>query len=206
MHHLIFDFDGVLGNTIEVSAYATGIVDGTDTETGRKVNAIYARNKPNHARGHTLTDTEMHKIFEWTSAFGKLVHEKGFPLFLEFIHEIEEIPTEHKAVVSSGSQHYVIPAIEKTQINPTHILAFENHHSKEEKIELICKDWGISVMDVFYFTDTLADIFELRDMLNVEKLIGVSWGYCSYDELAQELDEAYILKAPKDIHNVLKHA
>lgn len=203
MHHLIFDFDGVIGNTCEASASATAIVDNTDVETARKANAKYARQKPNHARGHSLTDVELQQIYAWTSAFGDLMHQSGFPLFDDFVYEIESIESDYKAVVSSGSQKYVIPALGRTKIAPTHILAYENHHSKEEKIEIICKDWGVSVREVFYFTDTLADVYELRDMLSVDKLIGVSWGYCSAEELAQELSEEYILKTPKDIHKVL---
>jgi len=203
MHHLIFDFDGVLGDTCEVSASATAEVDGTDVETARQANARYARQKPNHARGHSLSDAELAAIYAWTSAFGDRMHQKGFPLFDDFVKEIESINTPHKAVVSSGSQKYVIPALSGTSIDPTHILAYENHHSKEEKIEIICKDWGVTPSEIYYFTDTLADVFELRDMLAKEKLIAVSWGYCTYEELAQELSEEYILKTPKDIHKVL---
>lgn len=205
MPHLIFDFDGVLGNTKEASAQATAIVDGTDYETGLKSNAIYARTKPNHVRNHTLTNEEMQRIHEWTSKFGELMYTSDFPLFDTFVSEIESIQSDYKAVVSSGSAKYVIPRVQSTNINPTHILAFESHHSKEEKIETICKDWEVGVKDVFYFTDTLADIYELKEMLAPDKLIGVSWGYCTYEELAEELDEAYILKTPQDIHNIVKN-
>ena len=55
---------------------------------------------------------------------------------LIFIEISENINSKHKAVVSSGSQLYVIPSVAQTNINPTHILAFENHHSKEEKIQI----------------------------------------------------------------------
>jgi phosphoglycolate phosphatase-like HAD superfamily hydrolase len=148
----------------------------------------------------------MQQIKNWTEQFGELMKDSDFPLFTEFVREIESIDTDHKAVVSSGSQKYVIPALAKTQINPTHILAFEHHHSKEEKIESICADWNVRSDEVYYFTDTLADIFELRNMLQADKLIAVSWGYCTFAELAQELNEQYILKTPKDIHTVLQHA
>lgn len=206
MEHLIFDFDGVIGDTKVASSEATAIVNNVDVNTAFNSNQQYAHNKPSHARNHTLTDKEMTDIYNWTSQFGELMKASNFPLFSKFVSEIESIPTPHKAVVSSGSQKYVIPSLAKTKIDPTHILAFEDHHSKEDKIETICKDWGVKVTDVFYFTDTLADIYELREMLAPGKLIAVSWGYCTYEVLAKELPAKYILKIPKDIHNVFKYA
>lgn len=202
-HYLIFDFDGVIGDTREASARATAQVDGTDVETALANNLAYASNKPRHVRNHTLTESEMHKIFTWTQHFGKAMHENGFPLFTDFVREIEALPTPCKAIVSSGSQQYVIPAMQTTNINPTHILAFEDHHSKEEKIELICADWGVSHKDVYYFTDTLADVYELRDMMSEDKLIGVAWGYCGRDALLQVLKPEHILDVPSDLARVL---
>jgi phosphoglycolate phosphatase-like HAD superfamily hydrolase len=206
MHHLIFDFDGVIGDTREASAHATAHVNSITMEEAYRQNNTYARSKPNHVRNHTLTDHEMQAIYSWTVRFGEVMRGSDFPLFSDFIKEIESIHTPHKAIVSTGSQKYIAPSLEKTQINPTHILTYENHHSKEEKIETICRDWGVESCDVFYFTDTLADIFELRDMLAPNKLIAVSWGYCTKEELAQELDEKYILQTPHDIHKVLEYA
>jgi phosphoglycolate phosphatase-like HAD superfamily hydrolase len=206
MHHLIFDFDGVIGDTLMASAEATAAIEGTDVFSARAANARYARNKPNHVRNHTLSEAEMNGLLSWTSAFGERMLASAFPLFDDFVREIESINTPHKAVVSSGSQKYVVPSLSRTKIAPTHILAFEDHHSKEEKIESICRDWNVAVNDVFYFTDTLADVYELSGMLAKEKLIGVSWGYCTREELAQVLEERYILKTPKDIHNVLAYA
>jgi phosphoglycolate phosphatase-like HAD superfamily hydrolase len=202
-HYLIFDFDGVIGDTREASAKATALVDGTDVETAMANNLAYASNKPRHVRNHTLTESEMHKIYTWTQQFGKAMHEGGFPLFSEFVDAIEALPTPHKAIVSSGSQQYVIPALATTTINPTHILAYEDHHSKEEKIELICADWGVSPKDVYYFTDTLADVYELQDMISEDKLIGVAWGYCGRDALLEVLKPERILDAASDLSTVL---
>ncbi len=202
-HYLIFDFDGVIGDTREASAKATALVDGTDVGTAMANNLAYASNKPRHVRNHVLTDSEMHKIYSWTQQFGKAMHEGGFPLFGDFVAAIESLETPFKAIVSSGSQQYVIPALATTSIKPTHILAFEDHHSKEEKIELICADWGVTPSDVYYFTDTLADVYELRDMIPEDKLIGVAWGYCGRDALLQVLKPEHILDTPADLSRVL---
>jgi len=202
-NYLIFDFDGVLGDTCKAAARATAVVDGVNYETACANNLHYSLHKPNHIRGHQMTEAEMHKIFAWTQRFGEEMHTQGISLFSEFVTLVEQLPTKFKAVVSSGSQIYVIPAMATTAINPTHVLAYEDHYSKEEKIELICTDWGISHRDVYYFTDTLADVYELQNFISPKKLIGVSWGFCGREILLKELKSEYILDVPNDIHRVL---
>ena len=201
--YLIFDFDGVIGDTRKVSAQATSVVDGIPFEDALKENLRYSSTKPNHIRDHTLTQDELKAGYDWTVAFGAQMARSDFDLFDDFVREIESINTPYKAIVSSGSQQYVLPAMARTDINPTHILAYENHHSKEEKIETICTDWGVTTKDVYYFTDTLADVYELQHMISKDKLIGVSWGYCAKEDLLKELTPEHILNLPSDIHKVL---
>lgn len=203
MKYLIFDFDGVIGDTYETTIMAHCRHDSKKTrETAVSEMNTYFHNKPNHTRVHTKTAEEMIAIQNWTTTFGQIMHDIGFSLFNEFVSEIEKIDTPYKAIVSSGSQNYVKPALAATNIRPTHILAFEDHHSKEEKIELVCKDWNVPVSEVYYFTDSLPDIYELQNFIAPEKLIGVSWGFCTSESLAQELDQKHILKAPADIRTL----
>jgi len=182
---------------------AVANIENTSLEAASARNLRYASEKPNHTRDHTLTKEEMHEAYVWTVAFGKHMKESNFSLFEDFVKEVESIKTPHKAVVSSGSQQYIIPALAKTTIEPTHILGYENHHSKEEKIESICADWGVQASEVYYFTDTLADVYELQNMISKDKLIGVSWGYCGKETLASVLDAKYILDSAADIHKVM---
>jgi FMN phosphatase YigB (HAD superfamily) len=200
MKNLIFDFDGVLGNTWEAVMHAL-VASGREADRAGAIrNATeYFSKKPHHARNHSLSDEQMAAEYEWVSRFGSFVDEYGFPMFSDFVQAIELLPNKRVAVVSSGSQNHVLPAIEKTNLHPTHILAFEDHHSKEEKIELVCRDWGVAVSEVYYFTDTLADIYELRDMIAEDKLIAVSWGYCTKEQLSTELSEEYILDTARDM-------
>lgn len=202
--NLIFDFDGVIGNTYdawtEVQKHLSQLKGGLGAFVDMK---IYASQKPNHTRDHSLTPDELAKIYERVSYGGKMVHEIGFELFNDFVGEIKLLESKNKAVVSSGSQAYVLPALAETGIEFTHILAFEDHHSKEEKIELICQDWGVEPTDVFYFTDTLADIYELKDFIHPKKLIGVAWGYCTPEQLLTELPADNILYSSSDLKKVI---
>jgi len=175
MPNLIFDFDGVIGDTYEATIQAhlrIGVIK--DREMAISEMNRYFSSKPNHSRDHDLTPEEMQKQYDWISQFGKHVVDIGFELFTDFVTEIEKLKTSNMAVVSSGSQQYVLPALAKTEIRFSHILAYENHHSKEEKIETICRDWGVNESEVNYFTDSLADVYELNKLISPDKLIGVS--------------------------------
>jgi phosphoglycolate phosphatase-like HAD superfamily hydrolase len=201
MQHLIFDFDGVIGNTYNAWEEAQKqllIKAGDLTEPFVDLNT-HAIRRPVYARNHTLTDYEMLLLSNKLIAGGKKVYELGFELFDDFVNAIKKIDNCKIAIVSSGSQIYVLPALAKSGLKLSHILAYEDHHSKEEKIEIVCRDWGINVDDVYYFTDTLADVFELQNMINPNKLIGVSWGYCTTEQLLTELAPENILKSPTDL-------
>lgn len=202
--YLIFDFDGVIGDTWDV--FIDVLIRRRRFKTREEAISSmkkYFSSKPNHIRGHTLTDEEMQIEFDKTVKTGEMIDEHGFPLFTDFVAQIESINTHYKAIVSRGSQNYIIPKMSTTNINPTHILAFEDHHSKEKKIETICNDWNVSVKDVYYFTDSLADVYELQNMISKDKLIGVSWGFCTEEDLLKELLPEHILNIPSDIHKVL---
>ncbi|MEZ4195504.1 MAG: HAD hydrolase-like protein [Candidatus Paceibacterota bacterium] len=202
MPNLIFDFDGVLADTYEVTK-------GTQTKmnVGNSEAFIdfdeYIIKKPNHTKNHTLTTEEMKKLVSRVNEFGTFVHQSGFVLFDDFVQEIKKLKVTNQAVVSSGSQIYILPALAKSGLELTHVLAFEDHHSKEEKIELICRDWGIEVSETYYFTDTLADVYELQNFIHPDKLIGVAWGYCSKEQLLTELKPENILNSPADLPKLL---
>lgn len=203
--YLIFDFDGVIGDTWE-TAILSHVKKGSQPNREAAIIEMhrYFNQKPHHTRNHNLSPEQLTHEYTWTTEFGQIMHDTGFELFTDFVVEIESIPTPFKAIVSSGSRNYVFPALKKTNIHPTHILAFEDHHSKEEKIETICRDWKVSIDEVYYFTDSLADVFELENCLQKEKLIGVSWGFSGKDNLLKKLSSEYILDIPSDIQKLLK--
>lgn len=205
MHNLILDFDGVLGNTYEAGIDVRMKLNNIPTREAAIIDLEnYFTKIPNHTRNHTLSDEELKKQYSWVSQYGELLHQKGFPLFEDFLAVLSTLTNTRKAVVSSGSQLYVLPALINTDLEFTHILAYEDHHSKEEKIELVCKDWGVQISDVFYFTDTLADVYELKNFISPDKLLGVSWGYCTKEQLLQELPVTSILNTPEDLLLLLK--
>jgi len=203
--YLVFDFDGVLGDTFESSVKAQVAMGRfPDIETAHADVLRYSRNKPHHTRDHSMTEKDLAEEYDWIKRYGEEMQHADFKLFDEFIDEVEKVQNTRIGVVSSGSELYVKPAIEKTKLFPTHIFAFEQHHSKEEKIELICKDWGIPVEDVYYFTDTKADVLELQGLIPKDHIIGCAWGYLGEEELAELLPHEQILTDASDIHRIFE--
>lgn len=203
MKHLIFDFDGVLADTIEQRHRAVQEIDNQTREEAERGADEYHSNSP-HTRNHNFSEAELGEWKEWIKRYGNLQNKYGFELFDDFINEIANIQNAKLAVVSSGSNIYIIPKLKTTGLVFDHILTFEDHHSKEEKVEQICKNWGISPKDAYYFTDTIGDARELGNIMDKNKIYGCGWGYQGKEKLATVLEKSHILNNFSDIQKIFK--
>jgi len=203
MKNIIFDFDGVIGNTIPLFANYHKYKNPHLTDEQVAQDMINYFLEPAHSHQINPSADKLLKVSQWLSDFILFAEKENalpVPLFYDFINIVVKLNIPNKAIVSSGSIDYILPAISTSSLNPSHILGFEDHHSKEEKIKIICKDWGISTKEIIYFTDTIADILEVRDM--VKTVIGCTWGAHSYDLLSTVLPKNQILKSFDDIYKL----
>ncbi len=196
--HFIFDFDGVLGDTWSAMIKAVMEIDNLTMEEAIRDMSDYAAS-PKHSRKNNLTKDELAEWMRWTDRFGRAMARIGFKLFDEFIAEIKKIENKKVAIVSSGSKLYVKDKADSSDLDFTHILTFEDSPSKEEKVEMICRDWNVDIKDIHYFTDTKTDVIELKEMLG-DRIIGCSWGYNGYFGLLEVLPEEKIMEDFMDIH------
>jgi phosphoglycolate phosphatase-like HAD superfamily hydrolase len=202
MKYLIFDFDGVLGDTIPTWVDLLSREEGSTREDAIAFLNHYFE-EPRHTRRHDIDPIKFSQDLVITRRRAKMMNEVGFGLFEEFIMEVGKLTGVKTAVVSSGSADYIKPKLSEAAFDPTHILTIEDHHSKEEKIEIICRDWGVDIYQVSYFTDTRADVIELKELLHPTKIFGCTWGFHSYERLREVLPENQILKEFPDIHTVI---
>ena len=158
--------------------------------------------KSGHTRRDNLSEEDLNEMREWTTTFGKLMHASGFELFTPFISELAKIRNARMAVVSSGSSIYIKPILENCGVRFSPILTFEDHHSKEEKVEMVCREWGVGVRDVYFFTDTISDVAELENLLDRSKIYGCAWGYQGRERLLTVLDGEHVLANFKDVHKI----
>ena len=199
--YLIFDFDGVLGDTYEAR---NTVMQEMENKTRDEVilSGDQYFTKSTHTRAANLSADTLNEMLAWTKKFGERLIKQDFKLFTDFIKEISKIKNTKLAVVSSGSIMYIKPKLEKTSLDFSHILTFEDHHSKEEKVEKICKEWNVSVKDIYFFTDSISDVVELENLVDRNKIYGCAWGYQGYEKLATVLDGKHILKNYSDIHGI----
>jgi leucyl-tRNA synthetase len=200
--YLIFDFDGVIGDTLEACVRSHIVMGAKDKKEALESIHNYLDKKPDYTKNHKLTKEQVAEEIEWMEEYGKHMSKESYELFEEFINEVKEIPNTKIAIVSTGSKLYVEDGVKRSKLKATHILSFEDHHSKEEKIERICKAWGVPVEQVYYFTDTKADVFELENLLDRKKIIGCAWGYHGLEKLREVLPDHQILKKFDEIHNL----
>ncbi len=204
--YFIFDFDGVLGDTWKAAINAHVAMGSPSKEEAENRMLKYFDRKPNHARDVQRTPEKIQSDLDFIRKFGKCVVDSEPQLFKDFIKEVKKHKNAKCAVVSSGSQAYVLPMLEGSGLKFSHILAYEDHASKEEKIEWVCKDWNVGVRDIHYFTDTKADVYELENLLDRSKIVGCAWGYHGFEKLREALPENQILKNFKDMHAFFENA
>lgn len=201
MKYLIFDFDGVLADTYDSRMEVLlEVGDRSKEEILQHTDQYFL--KSTHTRDLNLSQEDLQAKQEWVTKFGNSLHQKGFDLFDDFIEELKKMQDAKMAVVSSGSSIYIKPKIENCGLEFSHVLTFEDHHSKEEKVELICKDWGILVKDVYFFTDTISDVKELGNIMDKNKIYGCAWGYQGHEKLSLVLDKSHVLHNFSDIQKI----
>ncbi len=203
--YLVFDFDGVLGDTYKPGLKARMACGwASDTEDAKQKCFEHFTRKPDYARGHNYSKEELKKLFDQSIVYAKVLDKEGYKLFDAFISEIKKIKNTRIAIISSGSVIYANQGIKKSKLKVEKKLTLEDSFSKEEKFEKLSKFWKVPVNEMYYFTDSNSDVYELENMLGSKKIIGCSWGYIGYDELKKALPEDQILKKPKDIHDIFK--
>ena len=200
--YFIFDFDGVLGDTWNATVeacFAMGDYPTKEESTARIFK--HFDNMPDYSRQISKTSEEEEENLRWIKTFGEKMLDHEIDLFHGFIRELKKYKNTKIAVVSSGAKSYVNPTLKKSGLNFSHVLTFEDHSSKEEKVEKVCRDWGVDIKEVFYFTDTKADVYELEGIMDKTKIIGCAWGFQGLEKLKEVLPERQILKNFRDIHN-----
>ncbi|MEI7652668.1 MAG: HAD hydrolase-like protein [bacterium] len=204
MKHLIFDFDGVLGDSKQAIAEThIEVGDVSNMQGAELMMEQYFTSKAPLAKEKS-NPLALAKKLEWFSRFSPILLRKGIPFFDGFISEIASISAPVRlSVVTSGSHIFIDSFVRQIPLSFDHVLCFEDSPSKESKIGTICQNWHVSEKDVYYFTDTNADVHELEHQLTRTKLAGCAWGYVGAKWLEKVLPTDQILYKFSDLHQYL---
>ncbi|OHA05103.1 MAG: hypothetical protein A2934_05065 [Candidatus Sungbacteria bacterium RIFCSPLOWO2_01_FULL_47_10] len=197
---LLFDFDGVIVNTFDISYRITKtIVPNLPDEDGFRGwfdgNILYNEDiKLNNA-----------KIDENTPFFKTYI-----PLLMELepakgmIEAIKELHTNHRMVVISSSisspiKNYLIKHDLSRHFDK--IYGGDIHKSKRVKVRMVFEEFNAGPEDCIFITDTLGDMREARKA--GIKSVGVTWGFQKIEAL-QKGDPIAIVNSPGDLLALLK--
>jgi|LakMenEpi03Aug12_release.lakeMendotaPanAssembly.Ray.scaffolds.fasta_scaffold66135_3 small GTP-binding protein len=197
--HLIFDFDGVLGDTLESLLQAHVVYENVSYEQATE-NMIKYFSKTQHAKKDKIDEAAViTQKDKWHEAYKPIALEFG-ELFDGFIEAVLNLKNVRKAIVTSSTNEIVLPLLGDLAEEFEFILDYHDHLSKETKIEQICGEWGISEKEAYYFTDTISDVLELDQYMDPAKVLGCSWGFLGKEKLQTVLPDSQILDNFTDIY------
>lgn len=188
---LIFDFDGVLEDTFELSYDLFKVqlpnLKRTEYKSWFDGNLYIQLKKKDIKINMSTYYLEYTKALltlkikpEWQIIFEQLSHEFSF------------------AIISSSPGG----AIEQYLLNNNidryfdYVWGYEKHSSKVEKIQLLLKNYSGSRKDCWFITDTLGDLFEGAKVQI--PCVAVSWGFHSREQLERASPEA-VVNTPEEL-------
>lgn len=178
---ILFDFDGVLGNTYAINYELSQLFHENLSEQDFKDHHngnVYETPKINFQKGDDLIFFEKQK-----QVFQK---EHLFPL-KDILNTLAD--RFKLFVVSSTSEENIKYFLELGDLHElfTKILGAETHKSKEVKFKMILSEYKLKPEECIFVTDTIGDIIEARK-LDI-KTIAVTWGF--HDRAVLEKEDPY---------------
>lgn len=195
----MFDFDGVLANTLDFSFRINK--DMNEDFTWENLQDLGKGNF--HEEVRKLVEKEDYVI---PHNFYDRYEEEIMKINIEdvLIETIKSLSKKYfLAIVSSSSSKYIKNFLKKEGVFEyfIEILGSDIHYSKTEKINGVLKRYNIFTEDAVFITDTLGD--ELEASKSKVKSIGVTWGMHSKETLKKG-NPAVIVENPLNLSRVIK--
>jgi len=195
MRHLIFDFDGVLGDTLILPK-------DVYQELHRKLGygpETYHQNKTNGDH-----DAELIRV----SAANNLSLEYGAKPNSELIAAIFEYQTNHDcrlAIITNSTRKFVDDVLNQsnTKLEFDFILSLEDGLVKSEKFNEAARFWNLDVLDLYYFTDSLNEVKNYT-FLDSSKVFGCTWGGINTQaQMLEYMPQTRVLNSPNQLGLIL---
>jgi KH-domain-like of EngA bacterial GTPase enzymes, C-terminal/Haloacid dehalogenase-like hydrolase/CobW/HypB/UreG, nucleotide-binding domain len=209
--YLIFDFDGVIGDTLQ--EYAKVVQATTDPD--KTVPQIIKENIIKHHQKPQFGNWSEKQKIQWRKnlmLWADKIIEHDFDCFPDVINELLKIKNPKMAIVSGSSHNLLRYGINKaneslaegfTPLHFDYMMGFEDGLSKVDRVLTICKEWNIEPSQAYFFTDTKTDVIELENTLDKDKIFGCAWGWHGYNRLKEVLPPDQILEEAFEIHRAI---
>jgi phosphoglycolate phosphatase-like HAD superfamily hydrolase len=202
MKYLIFDFDGVLIDSL--GAYAHFYADNRNISTNEARQFLIEHTMHNHKSSFI-------KNFVKNYYVGKLadyMNEEDSHLQTKLLDDINALKNS-KSIVSRNNSDLIQDSLKAGNYVDgfQFIYGYNNSKSKVWAVRQIVSKKSIGIQDIIFITDTAGDIEELLtdQFLLPEQVIGVSWGFHSKKVLEKYLPKLQICNATSDLIKKLKN-
>lgn len=197
---ILFDFDGVIGDSWDVAfATAKTICPNITEEDHRR---RFEGNVNDIKHPETFHDDDCNHDLDWFDIYTPKMKEgtKLFPGMKEVILDLEK---EYMLIIISSTLSFPIEEFLKEHNFQEHfdwIMGNDIHKSKVEKIKMVFEKYGVGSKDCLFITDTLGDMHEAEKM-GVPS-IGVTWGFCTPETL-QKGNPIKLVNTPEELKNAI---
>lgn len=197
---VLFDFDGVIVDSFEMSYQATLKTDpGLTREQQKKFFDGNLYEEVERQTGKSITKEE---DFEYYKEYiPKLLSLSPVEGIIPVLEELKE--KYHLIVISSTISSPIAEYLSKYNLECyfDEIMGGDVHRSKQVKIKMILEKHKVVPSDCIFITDTLGDIREATKCGVVS--VGVAWGFHEKERL-QNGNPAAIVETPKDLFRAIQ--
>jgi phosphoglycolate phosphatase-like HAD superfamily hydrolase len=198
MRYIVFDFDGVIGDTRQI------LLDFFDQSNAVKT---LMREKGFDNPEEYLIYAQLNKkntqelVAHDGAELVNYIHSKGtLPIYSEMTAILKELATDSRmAIVSSNSKALIEQSLGELVTVFDTIFGFEDSRDKLQKTQALEQFWNITPVQVYFLTDTVGDLLELQEHLPAKNLIGCGWGLHGHQLLSSVLAEEQIIDHPSQI-------
>lgn len=197
---ILFDFDGVVADSFEVSFETGKVLCPMITEGQYRKRFEGNINEVLHLEDfHTQ---ECRHDLKWFDIYVPKMKEK-VKIFSGMKDVILELEKDYTLIVISSTISFPIEDFLDSHELRSHfdwVMGNDVHKSKVEKIKMVFEKYGVGPQDCVFITDTLGDMHEAEKMQVPS--IGVTWGFCTPETL-QKGTYLKLVDTPEELRSTI---
>jgi beta-phosphoglucomutase-like phosphatase (HAD superfamily) len=194
MKSLIFDFDGVLGDTFEVSAQF--IAKQARISLPRARNILIKdglKNRKDSSFYRFIKSWYYRKLLNFFNQSSNLI-------FKDRILEIQnKWPDNPKAILTRSDGRICRALLGEYQDMFEFIIGRDRVHAKLDGLEIVTLSSRFKPENCIFFTDSVGDFKEMTAMLKPEQIYAVSWGFQPRELLQQYITPEHIVDSFEEV-------
>ena len=198
---ILFDFDGVIGDTFHVALEVFDLVFPGTTE--EDLRSAFETNINSWIAEQKVKNKKYRSDLHFSEEYSRVMQEKAaiFPNMAETLEQLSH--SYNLAIISSNISDNVKKFLDTHSLTHyfTDILGTDDHDLKIEKIKMIFDKYHIQNADCIFITDSLGDIFEATHV--GIGTVGVAWGFNSVETL-QKGNPFQIVHTPRELEDTIE--